>query len=548
MKMKFIKAIMGLGAILMATAVGANAQVTVDDSTSVITVSGAVESKNSDVRIGIDVFCPDKSYDDLRTVSEDKFASVIALRHQVTSGKEGAWELSFKIADNPLLDYDAKSGEYTIVISPDDGQKSYTEKFMYVNIAEAENYLKDLKTANREEALQILESGKNALGINYDFYASLDKGKIADILLAESKALDNATTAEGIAIVRKAAFIEAVCEGKIGNLFDYADYFGIAETDIAPYTEKKYIVINQGSITQRLNGKTVTDFNDFNDKLTEATVLAVVKNPDGEANLKEIIGAFEDEIGYTAPLKDSAYIKVSGNTYESYEKLATALNSANNGSAPSGPSGGGGGGSSSGGASSGGSGVMVPSPSDALPMEYDIFTDIDDISWAKDAIIYLAQKGIINGKSDKIFAPNDFVTREEAAKILVLAFVPDTQGTKISFEDVSVDSWYYQYVSKAVETGIVTGYSESVFGSGDSITRQDLVTMIYRAAVNSGIELEEGQISFADENEIADYAREAVGALAKAEIVSGTDFRIFEPAEPATRAQLAKIVYRLLEL
>ena len=548
MKMKFIKAIMGLGAILMATAVGANAQVTVDDSTSVITVSGAVESKNSDVRIGIDVFCPDKSYDDLRTVSEDKFASVIALRHQVTSGKEGAWELSFKIADNPLLDYDAKSGEYTIVISPDDGQKSYTEKFMYVNIAEAENYLKDLKTANREEALQILESGKNALGINYDFYASLDKGKIADILLAESKALDNATTAEGIAIVRKAAFIEAVCEGKIGNLFDYADYFGIAETDIAPYTEKKYIVINQGSITQRLNGKTVTDFNDFNDKLTEATVLAVVKNPDGEANLKEIIGAFEDEIGYTAPLKDSAYIKVSGNTYESYEKLATALNSANNGSAPSGPSGGGGGGSSSGGASSGGSGVMVPSPSDALPMEYDIFTDIDDISWAKDAIIYLAQKGIINGKSDKIFAPNDFVTREEAAKILVLAFAPDAQGMEINFDDVSVDSWYYSYVSKAVEAGIVTGYSDSFFGSGDSVTRQDLVTMIYRAAVNSGIELEEGQISFADENEIADYAREAVGALAKAEIVSGTDFRIFEPAEPATRAQLAKIVYRLLEL
>lgn len=548
MKIKNIATIMGLCAMLMTAATGVSAQISVDDSTSVITVSGTVESKASDVNIGIDVFCPDKSYDDLRTVSEDKFASVIALRHQVTSGKEGAWELSFKIADNPLLDYDAKSGEYTIVISPDDGQKSYTEKFMYVNIAEAENYLKDLKTANREEALQILESGKNALGINYDFYASLDKGKIADILLAESKALDNATTAEGIAIVRKAAFIEAVCEGKIGNLFDYADYFGIAETDIAPYTEKKYIVINQGSITQRLNGKTVTDFNDFNDKLTEATVLAVVKNPDGEANLKEIIGAFEDEIGYTAPLKDSAYIKVSGNTYESYEKLATALNSANNGSAPSGPSGGGGGGSSSGGASSGGSGVMVPSPSDALPMEYDIFTDIDDISWAKDAIIYLAQKGIINGKSDKIFAPNDFVTREEAAKILVLAFAPDAQGMEINFDDVSVDSWYYSYVSKAVEAGIVTGYSDSFFGSGDSVTRQDLVTMIYRAAVNSGIKLEEGQISFTDESEIADYAREAVGALAKAEIVSGTDFQRFDPVGQATRAQLAKIVYRLLEL
>ena len=56
------------------------------------------------------------------------------------------------------------------------------------------------------------------------------------------------------------------------------------------------------------------------------------------------------------------------------------------------------------------------------------------------------------------------------------------------------------------------------------------------------------QITFSDSDEVADYAKEAVGALNKAEIVSGVDFQTFAPYAQATRAQMAKIIYRLLEL
>ena len=70
--------------------------------------------------------------------------------------------------------------------------------------------------------------------------------------------------------------------------------------------------------------------------------------------------------------------------------------------------------------------------------------------------------------------------------------------------------------------------------------------MIYRAAQRNGIKFEAGQLGFADEEQIDNYAREAVGALASEGIVVGNDLNNFAPVEKATRAQVAKIVYRLI--
>lgn len=547
MKNKIIAVSMILCMILGTAAVETSARITTDDETSVVKISGTVESGEADVLVGIEVFCPDMDAEDFKTITPAEYARVVAQFGQAVSGENGKWEYELKIKDNPDIDYDARSGEYTVVIFPEDSEKSYTETFMYVNLAEAELVIDELKDAADEDVAGIMDARKYALGINYSFYDKIDIEKAADMLCTEIEAgiFDEKNIAECVNAVRSTVLIEALTKGEISNIFEYSDVLGIDEYDIAPFAEKDYVVANQESITKKLKGESIESFDEFNDSLTEATVLAVVKNPDGEDNVKEITEAFDDEIGFDAPLSDKAYRKVMGKDFDSYSDLAKALKDADKQSGSTGGSSGGGGGS---GRANAQAAVSIPSSSEVTSMNPDIFNDIDDVSWAKDAIIYLAQKGIVNGKSENTFAPDDFVTREEAAKILVLAFAPETEGADIFFEDVKPEDWYYDFVSRAVGAGMVTGYSDKEFGSGDRITRQDMVTMIYRGAVNSGIVLEEGQIGFADEADIAEYAREAVGALAKAEIVSGTDFRNFEPGAYATRAQLAKIVYRLLEL
>ncbi|MBE7012103.1 MAG: S-layer homology domain-containing protein [Ruminococcaceae bacterium] len=555
---RFIAVSVALYAVLTSTAIGVCAKVTTDFEKSVVTVNGIVESEKDGVMIGIEVFAPDKSYEDLNSVPFDKVSGVVANFGQTVSETNGKWEYEFKIFDNPAVNYDAKSGEYTIVIFPDDAGESYTERFIYVNLDEAKTVIEQLKAAQKQEYAGIINSGKDALGVNYKFYESLDIEKIADRLFDEvsSGIFEEKTIAECVNVVQGNVLLEALNKGKINNILEYTKYFRLDSSDIAPFLEKDYVLNNGESITDWLSEMGFEAFSSFEEKFIEATVLCVVKNPDGEGNVKEITEAFANKIGFTAPLSNKAYRGVMGNEYESYAKLLEALNGKNEsgnfgGSGGGGGSSGGGGGSSSGGKKENtvSSGTYIPKETEkAEQMNVDIFNDISEISWAKDAIVYLAQKGIVNGKSDNMFCPNDIVTREEAAKILVMAFAKDAEETEISFTDVDKNSWYYSYVAKALSTGIIKGYSDEIFGSGDMITREDLVTMIYRAAKLNGISLETAPIGFSDENEIADYAKEAVGALADAEIVSGVDFATFAPKQPASRAQMAKIVYRLMEL
>ena len=396
------------------------------------------------------------------------------------------------------------------------------------------------------EIKQLLENGKYDLGIGYDFESDLNKDSIASLLQREisAGALDEVTTAEGINVVRMAVLIEAINEGRIDNLFDYAEVLRITDCALAPFCEKDYIIQNEKNITTRMKGEAIESFEEFYGQLIEKAVLSVVENPDGVGNIEEITTAFASEIGIHPPLASKVYQAVMGKSYWSYAELKEAMDNAEKSPSSQGSSSGGNSSSSSGGAAIvGGSGAQQ-----AEPMEYDIFSDIGNVSWAKDAIVYLAQKGIVNGKEKNLFYPNDNIKREELAAILVAAFASDAPETEIYFNDVDKSSWYYSAVAKAAGADIIKGYSDDWFGSGENITRQDMVTMIYRAAVSSGIRLESAQISFSDENEIADYAKEAVGALTNSDIVNGMDFNTFSPTGFATRAQAAKIIYGLLML
>ena len=123
----------------------------------------------------------------------------------------------------------------------------------------------------------------------------------------------------------------------------------------------------------------------------------------------------------------------------------------------------GGGGSSSRGGSGGSIGnvsisdEITNSDNNNSQIPYNIFSDIDDVEWAKDAIVYLAEKQIINGKGNNSFCPNDSITREELAKMIVLAFgLEMNENDSSSFSDVS--DWARKYVDCAYKNDIVKGY------------------------------------------------------------------------------------------
>ncbi|MDY3928059.1 MAG: S-layer homology domain-containing protein [Clostridia bacterium] len=175
------------------------------------------------------------------------------------------------------------------------------------------------------------------------------------------------------------------------------------------------------------------------------------------------------------------------------------------------------------------------------------FDDIDGVEWAKESILALAEKGIIKGKEKNAFMPNDNITREEFLKIVVMAF--GLKGdTEIKFEDVKEDAWYTPYVKTAVANKIINGVTDTQFGVGMNITRQDMATILGRIIDDIGVQLEtvHDTVSFADQDEIAEYAGNYMLVLAKKGVISGMGENKISPKENTTRAQAAKVIYFIL--
>ena len=102
-------------------------------------------------------------------------------------------------------------------------------------------------------------------------------------------------------------------------------------------------------------------------------------------------------------------------------------------------------------------------------------------------------------------------------------------------------------VRAAKELGIVSGVSETEFGVGMRITREDMAVMIARTAEKKGIALSYGTpVEFADASDISSYAVDSVARLSAADVLSGDENGLFTPRGMATRAQAAKIISVLL--
>lgn len=177
------------------------------------------------------------------------------------------------------------------------------------------------------------------------------------------------------------------------------------------------------------------------------------------------------------------------------------------------------------------------------------FTDLENYAWAKDAIYTLKNKGIISGVSGTEFAPSNNIRRGDFMLILTRMLGINNEFTD-NFADVAKDSYYYNAIGSAKSAGIAKGSGEN-FMPDNSITRQDLISLAYRAFAEKGFLNESEDLTaldaFADAGEIAEYAKNAMASMVKAGIIKGAD-GLVNPKGNATRAEVAVMCARMAEM
>lgn len=228
------------------------------------------------------------------------------------------------------------------------------------------------------------------------------------------------------------------------------------------------------------------------------------------------------------------------------EVFDTAVQNAANAKEPSGGSTTGGS-HSGGGSSSGGIGGMtyIPSVNEA---QKEMFSDIQNAEWAREAIEFLAKNGVLNGVGEDKFAPAESVTREQLAKIIVLAFNLYDETAEVDFTDTDKNSWAYKFIASAEKAGIMNGTGNGGFEPARAVTREEIAAVLYRTAEKAGIAFEAEKTDFADFEAISAYAREAVGVMAGERIINGFPDNTFRPKAQATRAQAAQLIYSVIDL
>ena len=187
--------------------------------------------------------------------------------------------------------------------------------------------------------------------------------------------------------------------------------------------------------------------------------------------------------------------------------------------------------------------VQTEEPAPAEP-----FPDVDENDWFYDEVVYVYENGLMNGVENNQFAPNTATNRAMLATILYrLAGEPAVSGD-LPFTDVKSGTWYTDAVLWAAQNGIVNGLGENTFAPMNTLTREQLVTMLYRYAEAEGYDVSAAAdlSGYPDAGKVQTYAQKAMSWAVAEGIVEGMDGNL-NPAGNATRAQIATILMRFCE-
>lgn len=170
------------------------------------------------------------------------------------------------------------------------------------------------------------------------------------------------------------------------------------------------------------------------------------------------------------------------------------------------------------------------------------FSDIDG-HWAEAAIQKMANSGVASGFPDAAFRPDNKISRAEFAVLIVKAFDLEITSGKV-FSDTS-QHWAKDQIAAANAYGVVNGYNDSTFGPDDPITREQMAMMIVKAAK---LLISPGTLNCRDSAQVSSWAKDAVATAYAKKILSGMPDGSFKPQDHASRAQAIIVLSKTLEL
>lgn len=182
-----------------------------------------------------------------------------------------------------------------------------------------------------------------------------------------------------------------------------------------------------------------------------------------------------------------------------------------------------------------------------------LFIDLDG-HWAQSSVLFMADRGYVNGVGSFRFAPDDAVTRSMFVTVLGRVVGVNTSIYRTSsFQDVNMSEWYGPYVAWAASLGIVTGYNEDTFGPSDLITREQMAVILERFMTKYSwyIHASNAPVTFTDSAKISPWAKDAVKKMQTMGIINGVGDGAgftFMPTDTANRGQMCAVLERLLML
>ena len=174
------------------------------------------------------------------------------------------------------------------------------------------------------------------------------------------------------------------------------------------------------------------------------------------------------------------------------------------------------------------------------------FDDVKNGSWYYDAVFFVYGKEYFSGTAANTFSPNTSMTRAMLATVLHRVSGLETAENSTSFTDVPAGQWYTAGIAWASGKGIVNGMGEGLYCPDAAVTREQLVTMLYRyQTYRKGDVSAKGSLTdYPDGGAVASWAREAMEWAVGAELVKGRNTGALDPGGTATRAEVATILQR----
>lgn len=178
------------------------------------------------------------------------------------------------------------------------------------------------------------------------------------------------------------------------------------------------------------------------------------------------------------------------------------------------------------------------------------FTDVPIGQWYYGYVAKAFDMGLVNGVSKTSFAPNRNTTRAMLVTLLYrMEGSPAPTGQAPLFSDLDPNAYYIDAVAWASVHGIINGVTTDRFAPNCAVTREQLSAMLYRYAEYKGFDVSEvGNLSlYADQNLISPYARRAMAWANGTGLLQGVSAELLRPQGAATRAQVATILVRLAD-